>query len=229
MRFNRRHRLTGHLFAGRYKSLLVDESDPLYLRAVCDYVHLNPVRTGLIEPDKKLHSYPWSSYPSYLAGKRGRPSWLRCDRLLGEHGLQQGKRHHRIEFSRRIETSRAEAGANTDQPIRRGWLFGADDFIMRLVDRLEKEVSEHHVARERSETDEELAERIVRAGIKELGWEEEELGRRRKGDPGKIRLARELRKRTSIDLKWIARRLEMGSWSHVYKLVANSKSAKNED
>ena len=94
MRFNRRHQLTGHLFAGRYKSLLVDESDPQYLRAVCDYVHLNPVRAGLIEPDQRLESYQWSSYPSYLAGRRDRPSWLRCDRLFGEHGLQQEKRRH---------------------------------------------------------------------------------------------------------------------------------------
>src|SRR5512138_684624 len=39
MRFNRRHGLSGHLFAGRYKSLLVDGSGNGYLRTVCDYVH----------------------------------------------------------------------------------------------------------------------------------------------------------------------------------------------
>src|SRR5947199_9405749 len=44
--FNRRHQLCGHLFAGRYKSLLIDERDPLYLRTVCDYVHLNPALAG---------------------------------------------------------------------------------------------------------------------------------------------------------------------------------------
>ena len=43
-RFNRRHKLCGHLFSGRYKSLLVDGSTSGYLKAVCDYVHLNPVR-----------------------------------------------------------------------------------------------------------------------------------------------------------------------------------------
>src|SRR5438105_9932740 len=47
MRFNRRHKVTGHLFAGRYKSLLVDGRTPDYLRAVCDYVHLNPARARL--------------------------------------------------------------------------------------------------------------------------------------------------------------------------------------
>ena len=46
-RFNARHRMRGHLFAGRYKSLLVDGSDDIYLRVVCDYVHLNPAPGGL--------------------------------------------------------------------------------------------------------------------------------------------------------------------------------------
>ena len=38
-RFNRRHKLFGHLFSGRYKSLIVDGSGDGYLRTVCDYVH----------------------------------------------------------------------------------------------------------------------------------------------------------------------------------------------
>jgi putative transposase len=36
------HRVRGHLFAGRYKSLIVDDRDPHYLRVVYDYIHLNP-------------------------------------------------------------------------------------------------------------------------------------------------------------------------------------------
>jgi REP-associated tyrosine transposase len=39
VRFNRRHKLSGHLFSGRYKSLIVDGSQNGYLRTVCDYVH----------------------------------------------------------------------------------------------------------------------------------------------------------------------------------------------
>ena len=38
-RFNRRHRMFGHLFSGRYKSLIVDGSGTGYLRTVCEYVH----------------------------------------------------------------------------------------------------------------------------------------------------------------------------------------------
>jgi REP element-mobilizing transposase RayT len=43
-RFNIRYKLCGHLFAGRYKALVVDGSGNGYLRTVCGYVHLNPVR-----------------------------------------------------------------------------------------------------------------------------------------------------------------------------------------
>jgi putative transposase len=38
VRFNRRHKLSGHLFSGRYKSLVVDGSGTGYLKSVCDYV-----------------------------------------------------------------------------------------------------------------------------------------------------------------------------------------------
>src|SRR6476659_5540706 len=62
VRFNRRHKEFGHLFSGRYKSLIVDGSGNGYLKTVCDYVHLNPVRANLLPPEEPLESYVWSSY-----------------------------------------------------------------------------------------------------------------------------------------------------------------------
>jgi len=47
-RFNRRHKLFGHLFSGRYKALVVDGSGNGYLKTVCDYVHLYPVWAKLL-------------------------------------------------------------------------------------------------------------------------------------------------------------------------------------
>src|SRR5664279_921923 len=52
-RFNRRHHLSGHLFSGRYKALIVDGSGNGYLKTVCDYVHLNPARAGLLGIEQK--------------------------------------------------------------------------------------------------------------------------------------------------------------------------------
>src|SRR5262249_30639513 len=87
-RFNRRHRLCGHLFSGRYKALVVDGSASGYLKVVCDYVHLNPVRAKLLRPQQPLKEYRWSSWPEYLKSPRRRWQWLRVDRILGEWGIK---------------------------------------------------------------------------------------------------------------------------------------------
>src|SRR6267142_2850274 len=75
-RFNRRHKLFGHLFSGRYKSLFVDGSGNGYLKTVCDYVHLNPARARQVAPGQKLSTYRWSSYAEYLKPKGSRCPWL---------------------------------------------------------------------------------------------------------------------------------------------------------
>src|SRR5436190_7752054 len=67
--FNRRHRFSGHLFQGRYKSFLVQEGD--YLLGLSRYVHLNPVRGVSLgrgtpsERRKRLRAFRWSSYRGY--------------------------------------------------------------------------------------------------------------------------------------------------------------------
>jgi len=53
-RFNRRHKLFGHLFSGRYRSMIVDGSGSGYLKSVGDYVHLNPARAKLVAADAPL-------------------------------------------------------------------------------------------------------------------------------------------------------------------------------
>ena len=54
------------MFSGRYKALIVDGSGTGYLRTVCDYVHLTPVRARLLKPEQRLLEYPWSSFGGYL-------------------------------------------------------------------------------------------------------------------------------------------------------------------
>ena len=71
-RFNRRHKEFGHLFSGRYKSLVVDGSQSGYLKTVCDYVHLNPVRAKLLRPEAALSDFVWELTPK-TAGKKTKP------------------------------------------------------------------------------------------------------------------------------------------------------------
>ena len=109
-RFNARHRLRGHVFAGRYKSLLVDGGDDFYLRVVCDYVHLNPVRAGLLGEGEALEDYLWSSFPEYLKSPRRRVGWLRVERLFGELGIRRDSGGGRREFREMMAARSREAG-----------------------------------------------------------------------------------------------------------------------
>ncbi len=57
------------------------------------------------------------------------------------------------------------------------------------------------------------------AGLKRMRWSESDLAERRKGDAGKVRLARELRAQSTMPLEWIAKRLQMGSRGYVACLL----------
>lgn len=77
-RFNRRHRKVGHLFQGRFKSILVERDS--YLLELCRYVVLNPVRAKMV---KLPQDYAWSSYLPTL-GLAPIPPGLSVDWLLGQ-------------------------------------------------------------------------------------------------------------------------------------------------
>jgi REP element-mobilizing transposase RayT len=146
-RFNRRHKLFGHLFSGRYKALIVDGSGNGYLRTVCDYVHLNPVRAKLLRGEQKVSDYEWSSWPKYLEPPEQRPLWLRVDRLLGELGIPKDSVAGRAELENYLEVRRAQEDDGEFKKVRRGWCLGGETFRAELLaqakartddDRLEK-------------------------------------------------------------------------------------------
>jgi hypothetical protein len=63
------------------------------------------------------------------------------------------------------------------------------------------------------------AERLVREGLKRLGWSEADLKARRKGEPRKVELAQELRLKTTMPMAWIAEHLCMGTRGHLAWLL----------
>jgi len=218
-RFNIRHKFCGHVFAGRYKALIVDGSGKGYLKTVCDYVHLNPVRAKLIRPGAALETFRWSSYGEYLKPAGKRPPWLRAERLLGEHEIPKDSLAGREEFARQMERRRTEEAGADYKLVRRGWCLGSEDFRKELLAAVVERVGASHYGSERQESGEQKAERTVMEEMKRLGWEKGDLQRRRKGDKGKVAMARRLRKETTMSLKWIAQRLQMGSWTYVSNLL----------
>ena len=200
----------GHLFSGRYKSLIVDGSGTGYLKTVCGYVHLNPVRAKLLKPEVPLASYPWSSYPEYLKSPGKRVSWLRVDRVLGELGIQRADSRGRRRFAEAMEERRGQEEPGEWTAVRRGWFFGSQQLKETLLAEMDGTMGAHHGGGKKQETDAQKAERLVQEELGQRGWTEAELGKRRKTDAGKVNIAVRLRTETVMTLDWIADRLWMG-------------------
>jgi len=75
---NRKYQRAGHLFQGRFKALLIDGDS--YLLELIRYIHLNPVRAGMVQYPEE---YIWSSHSSYY-GAVPRPPWLTVNWALAQ-------------------------------------------------------------------------------------------------------------------------------------------------
>jgi hypothetical protein len=210
-RFNRRHKLFGHLFSGRYKALIVDGSGNGYLRTVCDYVHLNPVRAKLLSAEQALRDYRWSSYAEYLKGPEQKPGWLRVDRLFGEMGIPQDSPTGRQQFEQAMEERRRADDPEQWKALRRGWCFGEEEFRAELLEQMSGKMGAHHGGSERAESAEAKAERLLDEELHRVGWNMEDLVSRRKADEQKVQIARRLRSETTMTWAWIAAHLRMGA------------------
>ena len=122
--FNFRHHRVGHLFQGRYKAVLIQKQG--HYREISRYIHLNPVRAGLVE---RPEDWPWSSYPGYhWLGKR--LSWVTYDRVLTKHGSDEVR-------ARQAYRRFVRAGMQTppDSPLAEalhGLILGSERFVEKI-------------------------------------------------------------------------------------------------
>ncbi len=218
-RFNRRHRLFGPVFSGRYKSLIVDGSRSGYLKSVCDYVHLNPARAKRVAAKQPLKGFAWSSWPAYLLAPSNRPTWLRVDRLMGEWGIETDSSAGRQRLEQAVEERRGAADGEEFNPIRRGWCFGRVAFRQKLLARMREWIGADHDGKGTTKTAVAKAERIIAEELKPRGWKRAHLRATPKGDAVKVALAARLRKETALTVDWIAERLEMGTPAYLNHLL----------
>ena len=85
--FNRRHKRHGQLFQNRYKSIVCQED--AYLKELVRYIHLNPIRAGIVPGIKELNQYAYCGH-SALMGKKQRP-WQDVEYVLGYFGKTVGR------------------------------------------------------------------------------------------------------------------------------------------
>lgn len=127
-RFNLIHHQSGHLFQGRFKSIIV-ENDAYLLRLSC-YIHRNPLRAGLVE---RLVDYPWSSYRFYAYRKKP-PGWLNTQTLLDQLSGSDRRKAYR----NKVQHYSDEADRIWED-VKHGLVYGGQDFVASLKDRFLKD------------------------------------------------------------------------------------------
>jgi putative transposase len=231
-RFNIRHGLRGHLFGGRYKAVLVQAAQGEYFSTLLDYMHLNPVRAGIVRVSRgeDLRDYPWSSWTGYLHPRKRQP-WQRVSRAFPAWGVEdtvEGRRALRIRVEDRMAAEQAERcglseihGQSLQSTLRRGWYYGTETFREWLLEQAEGVLKERSQKRKNYHGDElkahdlSAAQMLLEAGLREAELEEADLPRLRKRDPRKVMIAARIYEDTAVPLGWIAKRLFMGTPSNV--------------
>ena len=141
--FNWRHHRSGHLFQGRYKSIVVDKKG--YLLTLSRYLHLNPVRGRVlgqgtpVERRKRLREWRWSSYGPYSGLTKPEP-WIGEERILGELGAVGAG--VRLRYRRFVEEGILREIENPLEAVQWQSALGRESFLQRLKDRVEKPLQE---------------------------------------------------------------------------------------
>jgi REP element-mobilizing transposase RayT len=155
--FNRRYRRHGHLFQNRYKSIVCEEEQ--YLLELTRYIHLNPLRAGVVPTLKALQRYPWTGHATLLGhqprqwqevrsilsqfGKREREARLRYELFVAE-GIPRGRRPELVGgglvrslggWSEVISLRRTGERSAADARI-----LGSGDFVERMLAQAEARV-----------------------------------------------------------------------------------------
>lgn len=146
-RFNAIHARVGHLFQGRYKSIIVDREN--YLLELCRYIVLNPVRAKIT---KRPEDYFWSSYRATIALQKC-PEFLTIDCILKQFGDQRSiARKKYIEF-----VYAGVGGASPWDNLRGKILLGKETFIQTLETLINKKADIPDISRTQRNVLQELA------------------------------------------------------------------------
>jgi len=125
--FNRKQGRNGHLFQGRYKATLVDADR--YLLELSRYLHLNPVRAGLV---KRPEEYLYSSYRFYIM--REKKEIVHRDRIWGM--ISGDGRNGALKYKKFVEEAFGKDLENPQKRVYGGVILGGDKFIQNVLRRM---------------------------------------------------------------------------------------------
>jgi len=148
--FNNRHKRSGHLFQGRFKSILIQKDS--HLLEVCRYVVLNPIRAKKVENPKQ---WKWSSYRATGGQEKPHPC-LTTDWVLGQFSRKRGKAEK--EYRQFVKWGIGNKSIWKD--VKGQVLLGEDEFVDNLTDHLRKHKPVSEIPKSRRYANRPLLEKI---------------------------------------------------------------------
>lgn len=232
--FNRRHKRHGHLFQNRYKSIICDEDN--YFMELVRYIHLNPLRAGLVKDLGALNKYRWCGHSALLGVKK--QDWHHVgDTLLWfgtsvmaarrgyleyvKEGIPMGRRPDLVGgglvrskggWSNVIAMRKRKIRELADERI-----LGSGDFVERIIDQAEqnfKKALKNNLSLNEIET-------LILRSCKASGIHIDELrsgGRRKEVSRLRSKLTVDLVQRHGVSLSDTARRMGV-STSAIWNLL----------
>ena len=173
--FNRRHKRAGHLYQGRYKSIIVEKNE--YLSVLSRYIHLNPVRIKQMkdktekEKMEYLMDYRWSSLSGYTR-KSKKEGYIDYEMVLGEYGGDNDK--GRQAYRKRINAD-ITAGLEIKGKIIGQSVLGGDRFIEWIKEKYLRGEKDRECPALREIQRHRAKEQIIEAIEKEIGESFEEI------------------------------------------------------
>ena len=217
-RFNRLVRERGHVFQGRYKSLVVERD--AYLGPLLNYIHLNPLRAGL-EKAERLGQWRWSSL-WYLFHKRKRWAAMDLADCLYYAGYladtPAGRRKY-LAYLGWLSTSNREKREQGFARMCRGWALGTREFKKELAtedcaDGAERFGTLSQEAREL------YWERLLEQMLSYHKKTQPAIDGESKSAPWKVMIAHYMKRHTAVTNGWLSRHLNMGVLNGVSRYVA---------
>lgn len=226
--FNRRHKRHGHLFQNRYKSIICQKD--AYLRELVRYIHLNPVRAGIVPDIGELNGYSYCGH-SALMGKKNR-HWQDVEYVLGYFGetVRKARNTYLKYMGEGIEVGRREEltggglirslggwsevkrlrGMGKDHVMSDERILGDSDFVDSVLSQAKEGYERRYELKRRGYNLEVIAKRVAQiCSVKE----EEVFSKGRQKNKVKARslLCYWAVKEAGISLKTLAKRLEISA------------------
>jgi REP element-mobilizing transposase RayT len=222
-RFNRYRTERGHVFQGRYHAGIIE--NPMILGHIVDYVHLNPVKAGIMTADKAAN-FRWSSLGRFVRGLR-LPS-MEAQTWLVMRGLQDNKtgwisyQEHLCELAGNLEEQKRLGWDGFSY----GWAHGSESWRKEMANEHKQHALDPGIeAGQLKELkdlqwQDHLNEALARAGRKV-----EDLQTGLRSAEWKLRIALQLRKDHGIAIWWLAERLCLGKPNSARSLLWRTRNA----